>query len=96
MTDHANIVSDYGWRSAASKPSQVYLSKLILGILRKLNAQRILDLGCGNGAMSHYLQSQGFSVVGCDADRKAMEIAALGNSGAVFSQGLSSKYIFRT
>ncbi len=86
MTDHADIVSDYGWRSTASKPSQVYLSKPILGILRKLNAQRILDLGCGNGAMSHYLQNQGFSVVGCDADQKAMEIAALGNSGAVFSQ----------
>lgn len=84
MADNNNIVSDYGWDNGEPKCSQVYLSKPIVETLRNLKAKRILDLGCGNGAVSHYLQSQGFSVVGCDADRGGVEMALRGNSGAEF------------
>jgi 2-polyprenyl-3-methyl-5-hydroxy-6-metoxy-1,4-benzoquinol methylase len=69
MTHNTNIVSNYGWDNVEPKGSQVYLSKPIVETLRNLKAKKILDLGCGNGALSHYLQSQGFCVVGCDADR---------------------------
>lgn len=69
MADNNNIVSDYGWDNGEPKCSQVYLSNPIAETLRDFKTRRILDLGCGNGAVSHYLQSHGFSVVGCDADR---------------------------
>jgi len=62
----------------------VYLSKPIVETLRNLRAGTILDLGCGNGALSHYLLSQGFSVVGCDADPGGVEMALMGKSGAEF------------
>jgi len=84
MSDNLNIVSDYGWDNGEPKCSQMYLSKPIVETLRNLKARRVLDLGCGNGAVSHYLQSQGFSVVGCDADRGGVEIAQRGSSGAEF------------
>jgi len=84
MTDNNNIVSDYGWDNDEPKCSQVYLSKPIVETLRDLKAKRILDLGCGNGALSHYLQSERFSVVGCDADQGGVEMALMGKSGAEF------------
>lgn len=77
------MVHDYGWRDSEAKASQNCLAKPVVECLRDIGAQRILDLGCGNGALSHYLQSQGFSVVGCDADR-GVEMALRGNSGAEF------------
>lgn len=84
MGDNSIIVANYGWDAAAAKGSQSYLSPPIVETLRGLKAVRILDLGCGNGALSHYLQSQGFSVVGCDADPGGIALALQGNSGAEF------------
>ena len=86
MADNVHIVLDYGWDSGEPKCSQAYLSKPIVETLRNLKARRVLDQGCGNGAVSHYLQSQGYSVIGCDADQRGVEIARKGNSGAAFKQ----------
>ena len=84
MMEGINIVSDYGWINSKPKCSHVYLSKPIVETLTNLKAKRILDLGCGNGCMSHYLQRMGFGVVGCDADQGGIEIAMQGKSGAEF------------
>lgn len=84
MTHNVHIVSDYGWDSGEPKCSQSYLSKPIVKALRVLEAKRVLDLGCGNGAISHYLQSQGFNILGCDADLGGIEMAQRGGSGAEF------------
>jgi len=67
-------------------PSQTYLAKPVVKWLKQVQARRVLDLGCGNGAMSHYLQRQGFYVVGCDVDERGVEEASKGASGAVFTQ----------
>lgn len=84
MRDNINIVADYGWDNGEPRGSQVYLSVPILETLRALKAVRVLDLGCGNGAVSHYLQSHGFSVMGCDADQRGIEMARMGKSEAEF------------
>ena len=84
MADNVNIVSDYGWHSGEPTGSQNYLATPIVQTLRNLKVRKVLDLGCGNGAMSHYLQSEGFDVVGCDADQRGIDVASAGNSGAQF------------
>lgn len=86
MKESVNGVAHYGWKNAEPKDSQAYLSDSVVKILRNLKAEKILDLGCGNGAFSHYLHNQGFNVIGCDADRGGIEIAQAGNSGAKFKQ----------
>lgn len=86
MKESVNGIANYGWKDAEPKDSQAYLSEPIVKILHNLKAEKILDLGCGNGAFSHYLHNQGFSVVGCDADQDGIEIAKAGNSGAKFKQ----------
>ncbi|MGE5490055.1 MAG: class I SAM-dependent methyltransferase [Actinomycetota bacterium] len=80
------VVGDYGWHSADSLPSQGYLLAPIVRTLKRLGARRVLDLGCGNGALSHALQAEGFSVLGCDADQCGIETARQGGSGAEFKQ----------
>jgi 2-polyprenyl-3-methyl-5-hydroxy-6-metoxy-1,4-benzoquinol methylase len=82
----ASSVVDYGWRDVEPKATHDYLVKPIVEILRQLEARTILDLGCGNGALSHYLQGKGFEVVGCDVDQKGVELASSGTSGAAFKQ----------
>lgn len=83
-SNKANIVSEYGWSSSEAKCSQAYLAGPVEAALRMAGAQRILDLGCGNGAFSHHLQHSGFSVLGCDADAGGIEMALKGNSDAEF------------
>jgi SAM-dependent methyltransferase len=70
------IVEDYGWKDSAPTCSAVYLIQPIIAELKRINAKRVLDLGCGNGAMSKLLHDAGFDVVGCDADKSGVEIAA--------------------
>lgn len=84
MRDNINIVADYGWDNGEPSGSQVYLSVPVIETLQALKAVRVLDLGCGNGAVSHYLQSHGFSVMGCDADQRGIEMARMGTSDAEF------------
>lgn len=86
MNDSMNLVSDYGWRDSEAKSSQAYLAEPIRDILTSIQAKRVLDLGCGNGAMAHWLQNCDFKVTGCDVDTAGIKIALTGNSGAVFKR----------
>ncbi len=86
MSNNDKVVSDYGWRDSKGKPSQSYLAAPIRDTLTELNARRVLDVGCGNGALPHWLQSCGFNITGCDVDDAGVVIAQSGKSGAVFKQ----------
>lgn len=84
MTENNRTVVDYGWDNGEPRQTQTYLSKPIIETLKNLKASKILDLGCGNGAFSHCLQTHGFSVIGCDTDQTGIDIAQKNNSGAKF------------
>lgn len=79
-------VANYGWKDKTPRPTQAYLAEPIRDILEKIDAKKVLDLGCGNGALSHWLQERGFDVTGCDVDSGGLEIATKGRSGANFKQ----------
>lgn len=49
----------YDWESVMDKLQNTY---------QALTTSRALDLGCGNGDYTHYLQQQGMSAVGVDID----------------------------
>lgn len=86
MDNSDKSVSDYGWRGSDAKPSHAYLAEPLRRILLDLNCKRILDLGCGNGAMARWLHNGGFDVTGCDVDGAGVTIAAAANSGVSFKQ----------
>lgn len=74
----------YGWYSANPPHTHDYLAPGVVGWCQRLGARRVLDLGCGNGAMSQCLVDAGFAVVGCDVDAEAVGIAARQVPQAIF------------
>jgi SAM-dependent methyltransferase len=62
---HARFVSDLG--------------EPVLDLLAPQRGERLLDLGCGDGALSYKLQQRGCRVIGVDASREMVKAArALG------------------
>jgi len=71
-------VSDYGWRSPAMTRSQTMFCSHVVSVLRQAGAHTVLDIGCGNGALAHFLANEGFDVTGIDCDERGIAIARRG------------------
>lgn len=76
LVDAAPDAVRYGWAGDAPEHTHGYLVPVILRWLRRLGARRVLDLGCGNGAMAAGLCAAGFDVVGVEPDPVGAAIAA--------------------
>ena len=48
---------------------------MVLNILRRIGARRVLDLGCGNGELCGQLARAGYDVVGVEVDADGVRIA---------------------
>ena len=70
MGEERNTVQDYGWRSPERPEHTGYTTTKIIGLLKRLNVNRLLDLGSGNGCLCHDLSRLGFEVVGVEYDSK--------------------------
>ena len=68
-------IEEYGWNSVEGPHSCAYISPEIVSILERLNVNRVLDIGCGNGALSRTLGDKGYDVVGIDMDSRGLEFA---------------------
>jgi 2-polyprenyl-3-methyl-5-hydroxy-6-metoxy-1,4-benzoquinol methylase len=75
---------DCGWRGDSTPHPHAYLTGPILSLCRQLGARRVLDLGCGNGALCRSLASAGLAVVGCDRDPGAVAVASAAVPQALF------------
>jgi len=73
--NEALLDSRYGWKEAVAPCSCAYLVPDVLKIVAYLKAQRILDLGAGNGALCGLLKREGYAVAGCEYDKHGVEIA---------------------
>ena len=69
----------------------------LLNILGKHQSSRILDIGCGNGALAGLLHASGYEVVGVDADSSGIDIARKAFPGVEFHQvligGASTRFV---
>ena len=66
---------NYGWRDNREHWHVRNLGPFIAEFLRRNQCQKILDLGCGNGALAARLEAEGFSVTGVDPDEQGVAIA---------------------
>ena len=80
------ITSRYEFASAAAPHTAAYLHSHILAACRRLSARRVLDLGCGNGALCAELASAGFEVVGCDPSEDGIGLARRSHPSIPFHQ----------
>lgn len=84
--DKTKITVNYHWKDASPPPSYRWNCPTIVSICKELRAVRVLDLGCGNGALARALSHAGFQVTACDVDKKGIEIASQTPSAVRFLQ----------
>jgi 2-polyprenyl-3-methyl-5-hydroxy-6-metoxy-1,4-benzoquinol methylase len=76
--------ADFNCAPAAAQHTEAYLWRHILGLCTELRARRIVDIGCGNGALCRELASRGYEVVGCEPCAEILLLAQRGAPGLVF------------
>ena len=81
-----STLARYSFGSVAPAHTEAYLWKPILAACRRLDARRVLDLGCGNGAFCKALLDAGFEVAGCDPSEDGIRLAAQACPGVTFRQ----------
>lgn len=74
-----NAVKTYGWTSSKGPGSCGVITPQVVRILKALHANRVLDLGCGNGALCSELARIGYTAVGAEYDRDGVRIAQQAN-----------------
>ena len=79
---------DYGFPDTSLSHAHQYLLPALLPILNPQH--KILDLGCGNGALTVHLIKLGFNIYGIDASEEGIEIAKKSYPERFFLQDLSS------
>jgi 2-polyprenyl-3-methyl-5-hydroxy-6-metoxy-1,4-benzoquinol methylase len=67
---------DFGFNHAGASHAHQYLDEPILSLLDLKKNKKIIDLGCGNGALVKLLVEKGFDAYGTDASKKGIAIAS--------------------
>ena len=67
---------EFVWNSPAATSAHHYILPAVRGFLHDAGASTILDLGCGNGALTAALHDDGFTMTGMDVSESGLAIAA--------------------
>lgn len=67
--------SEYVFQPDHEPYTRSYLTKPILQLCTKMQAKKVLDLGCGNGVMCGDLINAGYETTGCDPSESGIEEA---------------------
>lgn len=67
--------NSYGWKSAKPPCSCTFVTPCVMKVLGQLGVKRVLDVGCGNGALCGKLHLAGYDVMGTDADKDGCALA---------------------
>ena len=70
--------------------------KAVAELIEAKENSTVLDLGCGNGALSRILHNMGYSVKGMDASRELLNIAREKNPDIVFIQADATNFSLET
>ncbi|HZX57865.1 MAG TPA: class I SAM-dependent methyltransferase [Mucilaginibacter sp.] len=81
---------DYGFTTDEASHTFYYLQQPILSLLDIGKNKCILDLGCGNGSIVHFLNEKGFNAYGTDASEGGIAIASQKQPGRFFVQDLTT------
>ena len=73
--DERRLLSSYHFASAEPLHTDAYITPSILNLCRRLGINRVLDIGCGNGALCATLVRYGIDAVGCDPSSEGIALA---------------------
>src|SRR6266516_5701131 len=89
MQTHAGYrgyLTEFHYGSADAAHTRAYLWPQIITLCAELGARRIIDIGCGNGALCRELASRGYEVIGCDPSADGVRLAQSSAPDLVFHQ----------
>jgi len=72
---------EFIWNSEESVEAHSYIFPTVIELLKEMKVNRVLDLGCGNGALTAILQKDGFDVTGIDPSQSGIEYACKNRDG---------------
>jgi 2-polyprenyl-3-methyl-5-hydroxy-6-metoxy-1,4-benzoquinol methylase len=78
--------AEFHYGSAEAAHTKAYLWGHIITLCAELGARRIVDIGCGNGALCRELASRGYEVVGCEPSADGVRFAQSSAPELVFHQ----------
>ena len=72
---------EYGYQDSSLTNAHSFLMSPLLSLLSdndksRAGKLRVLDLGCGNGSLSHVIAEQGYEVIGIDDSKQGITIAS--------------------
>jgi 2-polyprenyl-3-methyl-5-hydroxy-6-metoxy-1,4-benzoquinol methylase len=70
-----HVGAAFRWPDEQAACSNPYIVPTLTRWLRQAGAVRVLDLGCGNGALTNQLAQSGFDMTGVDASESGIRIA---------------------
>lgn len=77
LTDRSEQLAaeEFVWDESGSVHFHQRILPLLENVLRERGCMRVLDLGCGNGALTGALMQRGFQMAGIDGSSSGIEIA---------------------
>ncbi len=67
---------EFVWNTPSTTPAHEYLLPAVQKCLWRAQARTVLDLGCGNGALTAALHRDGFMMTGTDVSESGIRIAS--------------------
>jgi len=61
--------------STEAPHTEAYLWRHVFSLCAEFCARRVVDIGCGNGALCHELAKRGYEVVGCEPSAEGLRFA---------------------
>jgi 2-polyprenyl-3-methyl-5-hydroxy-6-metoxy-1,4-benzoquinol methylase len=81
-----SYLAEYHYGSAEASHTEAYLWRHIISLCAELGARRVVDIGCGNGALCRELASRGYEVVGCEPSADGVRVAKSSAPELIFHQ----------
>ena len=75
MSPAGGHAAEHHYGSAEAPHTEAYLWRHIISLCVELCARRVVDIGCGNGALCHELARRGYEVVGCEPIAEGLRFA---------------------
>jgi 2-polyprenyl-3-methyl-5-hydroxy-6-metoxy-1,4-benzoquinol methylase len=79
-------LAKFHYDSADAAHTEAYLWRHILQLCAEFGASRVVDIGCGNGALCRELAARRYEVVGCDPSADGVQLAQSSAPELVFHQ----------
>lgn len=67
--------SEFLWEAVGIAEFHRWVLPIVHRWLEEIKPSSILDIGCGNGAVTHWLSQRGYRVIGLDSSESAIQIA---------------------